>query len=339
MPEQVPVPDLPPPEAQRFGTVAILGAPNAGKSTLVNALVGSKVSIVTPKVQTTRTRITGIALVGDVQIVLHDTPGIFAAKRALDTAMVEAAWSGLKDADMAVVMVDARRKPDTLGDDTARIVEGLRRVRRKGILVLNKVDLVAKPSLLALAQSLTASTSQSFDVSRGGATKEFEQGAISTESAFTDVFMISALNGSGVEQLKSFLASKMPKGPWHYPPDQMADAPLRFLAAEITREKLFLSLYDELPYGLTVETENWEERGPKKGVRIDQRIYIARESHKPIVLGQRGTLLRDIGIKSRADIAALLGRPVHLFLTVQVRPGWLDEPARWREMGLEYKRT
>lgn len=319
MPEQAsPLPsDLPQPEAQRFGTVAILGAPNAGKSTLVNALVGSKVSIVTPKVQTTRTRITGIALVGDVQIVLHDTPGIFAAKRALDTAMVEAAWAGLKDADMAVVMVDARRKPDTLGDDTARILEGLRRVRRQAILVLNKVDLVAKPTLLALAQSLT----------------------MGPDSVFTDVFMISALNGSGVEQLKSHLAAKMPKGPWHYPPEQMADAPLRFLAAEITREKLFLSLYDELPYGLTVETENWEERGPKKGVRIDQRIYIARESHKPIVLGQRGTLLRDIGIKSRADIAELLGRPVHLFLTVQVRPGWLDEPARWREMGLEYRRN
>lgn len=329
--EQAPVsPDLPPPEAQRFGTVAILGAPNAGKSTLVNALVGSKVSIVTPKVQTTRTRITGIALVGDVQMVLHDTPGIFAAKRALDSAMVEAAWSGMKDADLAVVMVDARRKPDTLGDDTARIVEGLQRHRRKAILVLNKVDLVAKPTLLALAQSLTNPNPSQGDAG---------EGVISPESAFTDVFMISALNGSGVEQLKSFLVAKMPKGPWHYPPDQMADAPMRFLAAEITREKLFLSVYDELPYGLTVETENWEERGPKKGVRIDQRIYIARESHKPIILGKGGTLLRDIGTKARLEIAELLGRPVHLFLQVSVRPGWIDEPARWREMGLDYKRT
>jgi GTP-binding protein Era len=309
-------PATPPPERQRFGTVAILGAPNAGKSTLVNALVGSKVSIVTPKVQTTRTRITGIALVGDAQIVLHDTPGIFAAKRALDSAMVDAAWTGMNDSDLAVVLVDARRKPDVVGDDTARIVDGLVRARRKAILVLNKVDLVAKPTLLALASTMTGEG-----------------------SPFTDVFMISALKGSGVDDLKAFLAAKTPPGPWHYPADQMADAPLRFLAAEITREKLFLALFDELPYGLTVETENWDERGGKKGVRIDQRIYIARESHKPIELGKGGTLLRDIGTQSRTEIAKLLGRPVHLFLTVQVRPGWIDEPARWREMGLEFRRT
>ena len=312
------VPSSEPRTPTRYGTVAILGAPNAGKSTLLNALVGSKVSIVTPKVQTTRSRITGIVVAGATQMVCHDTPGIFAAKRPLDAAMVDAAWSGMTGADAVVVVVDSRRRADLAGDDTERIVTGLRAARRRAILVLNKIDLVAKPTLLAVAEALTSSKK--------------------APSPFTDVFMLSALNGSGVDDLRAHLVGLMPLGPWHYPEDQMADAPLRFLAAEITREKLFLVLHDELPYGLTVETDSWQDRGGKKGVRIDQRIYIARESHKPIVLGKGGTLLRDVGMAARHEIGELIGGPAHLFLQVSVRPGWIDEPARWREMGLEFRR-
>jgi len=319
--------------ATRFGTVTILGAPNAGKSTLTNALVGQKVSIVTPKAQTTRTRITGIAVAGDAQIVFHDTPGIFAAKRPLESAMVETAWGAGADADAIVVVVDARRPLHTVGDDTARIITGLAVANRPAILVLNKVDLVDKPKLLALAKEFTQVPP--LPPAREG---RVEASRSASASLFTDVFMVSALSGSGVDDLRAHLAARMPPGPWHYPPDQMADAPLRFLAAEITREKLFLALHDELPYSLTVETENWDDRGKKKGVRIDQRIYVLRESHKPIVLGKGGSLLKDVGTEARAEIAELIGQPVHLFLQVSVRPQWLDEPARWREMGLEFKR-
>jgi GTP-binding protein Era len=321
-----------PTEATRFGTVTILGAPNAGKSTLTNALVGSKVSIVSPKVQTTRSRITGITAVGSTQIVFRDTPGIFAAKRPIDTAMVEAAWTSGADADAVVVVVDSRRPLGTLSDDTSRIVTGLAVANRSAILALNKVDLVPKTKLLELAKELTSVPAPLRD------NPGEKPRAGDSSSIFTDVFMISALSGSGVDDLRNHLAARMQPGPWHYPPDQMADAPLRFLAAEITREKLFLALHDELPYSLTVETENWQEKGPKKGVRIDQNIYVLRESHKPIVLGKGGLLLKDIGTKARADIAELVGMPVHLFLQVSVRPNWLDEPARWREMGLEFRK-
>ncbi|MSP21280.1 MAG: GTPase Era [Alphaproteobacteria bacterium] len=332
------VPPIDPPIAApatptRYGTVAILGAPNAGKSTLVNALVGAKVSIVTPKVQTTRSRITGISVVGETQIVFHDTPGIFAAKRPLDAAMVDAAWAGMTDADAVLVVVDSRRRAGTEGDDTARIVGGLQSARRKAILVLNKVDLAKKPVLLTLAQELSqASRSQVPLGSPGGQ-------APGAASPFTDIFMISALHGSGVDDLRKHVVAKMPPGPWHYPEDQIADANIRFLAAEITREKLFLALHDELPYALTVETENWQERGPKKGVRIDQRIFVLRESHKPIILGTGGSLLKDIGTKARLEISELIGQPAHLFLQVSVRPNWTDEPARWREMGLEFRKN
>ena len=319
-------------EATSFGTVTILGAPNAGKSTLTNALVGSKISIVSPKVQTTRSRIIGITAVGTTQIVFRDTPGIFAAKRALDSAMVEAAWTAGADADAVVVVVDARRPINAVGDDTARIVTGLAVANRSAILVLNKVDLVAKPKLLDLAKGLTTVPVPLRD--DPGAKPR----AGDSSSIFTDVFMISALSVLGVNDLRNHLAARMPAGPWHYPPDQMADASLRFLAAEITREKLFIALHDELPYALTVETESWQERGAKKGVRIEQVIYILRDSHKPIVLGKGGSLLKDIGTRARADIADLVGMPVHLFLQVSVRPNWIDEPARWREMGLQYRK-
>jgi GTP-binding protein Era len=327
---ETPTPE-PSPDSRRFGTVTILGAPNAGKSTLTNALVGAKVSIVSPKVQTTRSRITGIGIAGNTQMVFRDTPGIFAAKRPLESAMVEAAWAGAAVADAVVVVVDARRPPNTVGDDTARIVTGLAVADHHAILALNKVDLVAKPKLLALAKELTLSNPPP-------GSGEGRVGGATPTTVFTDVFMVSALSGSGVDDLREHLAAKMPPGRWHYPEDQMADAPLRFLAAEITREKLFVALHDELPYSLTVETESWQERGPKKGVRIDQRIYVLRESHKPIVLGKGGALLKDIGTRARQEIAELIEQPVHLFLQVSVRPNWIDEPARWREMGLEFRK-
>ena len=298
---------------QHFGIVAVLGAPNAGKSTLVNALVGSKVTIVSPKVQTTRSRITGIAMVGSAQIVLHDTPGIFAAKRKLDTAMVEVAWSGMADAELVVLVVDARRRADLEGDDTARIIEGLTRARRKAILVLNKIDLVPKPTLLALAQAITGEG-----------------------SPFTDVFMISALHGGGVDDLRKTLAARMPEGRWHYPEDQMADAPLRFMAAEITREKLFFELSQELPYAAFVETEAWEER--KDGsVRIAQVIVVEKDSQKKIVVGKGGARVKAIGAAARRDLEQLLERRVHLFLFVKVRAGWGEDPDSYRAFGLDFK--
>ena len=292
----------------RCGFVALVGAPNAGKSTLLNQLVGEKVSIVTPKVQTTRTRITAICMAGQTQIVFVDTPGIFTPKRRLEKAMVRAAWSGAHDADLVVLLVDAARGLD---GDTVRITDGLKQAGRQSILALNKVDVVKKPKLLALAAALEA------------------------EARFTDIFMISALTGDGIDDLKGVLADRLPTGPWHYPADQLADIPERLLAAEITREKLFLRLHQELPYASTVETERWQER-PDGSVRIEQVVYVQRDTQKPIVLGKGGRTIKTIGALARADMEQMFDRRVHLFLFVKVRAKWLDDPERYRQMGLDY---
>ena len=295
----------------RCGFIALVGAPNAGKSTLLNALVGGKVSIVTPKVQTTRMRVTGIAMAGDAQLVFIDTPGIFQPVRRLDRAMVAAAWGGARDADIVVVLIDAKRGIDK---DAQRIIDGLVERRRRAILALNKIDLVKRAALLPIIAALDAT------------------------GVFTDTFMISALDGDGVDDLRDFFAARVPAGPWHYPEDQISDMPLRLLAAETTREKLFLRLHQELPYGLTVETENWDER--KDGsVRIDQIIYIARENHKPMVLGKGGQLIKAVGTAARQDLEASLDRRVHLFLHVKVAPKWADDPARYRDLGLEFPKS
>ncbi len=295
----------------RCGFIALVGAPNAGKSTLLNALVGGKVSIVTPKVQTTRTRVIGIAMAGDAQLVFIDTPGIFQPIRRLDRAMVAAAWGGARDADIVVVLIDAKRGIDK---DAQRIIDGLVERRRRAILALNKIDLVKRAALLPIIAALDAT------------------------GVFTDTFMISALDGDGVDDLRDFFAARVPAGPWHYPEDQISDMPLRLLAAETTREKLFLRLHQELPYGLTVETENWDER--KDGsVRIDQIIYIARENHKPMVLGKGGQLIKAVGTAARQDLEASLDRRVHLFLHVKVAPKWADDPARYRDLGLEFPKS
>ena len=297
--------------AMRCGFVALLGAPNAGKSTLTNALVGSKVSIVTHKVQTTRARITAIALHGPAQIIFVDTPGIFAkTKHRLEKAMVAAAWSGAEDADVRVLLVDVERGVD---GDTHGIINRLKNAGMKAVLVLNKVDLVRRESLLALADSLNK------------------------EGIFSDVFMLSALKGDGVDDLRAALAEKIPVGTWHYPEDQLADIPQRLLAAEITREKLFLRLHQELPYAATVETEYW--KSAKGGaIRIEQVIYVRRATQKAIVLGKGGQQIKQIGAEARADMAEIFGCKVHLFLFVKVRDNWQDDPERYREMGLEYYR-
>jgi len=293
----------------RCGFVAILGAPNAGKSTLTNCLVGSKVSIVTPKVQTTRARITAIAIYGQSQVVFVDTPGIFRqAKRRLERAMVQAAWSGAQDADLLVLIVDAERDLDR---DTIAILEGLKETGRKAYLVLNKIDLVRRENLLALAAKLNEG------------------------NTFIDTFMISALKGDGVEDLKAVLANEVPPGPWHYPEDQLADISERLLAAEITREKLFLRVHQELPYALTVETESWQER--KDGsIKIDQVIYVRRDTQKAIILGKGGRLIKEIGQKAREELSEIFDTKIHLFLFVKVRDNWVDDPERYREMGLDY---
>jgi GTP-binding protein Era len=294
----------------RCGFVALIGAPNAGKSTLVNALVGTKVSIVTPKAQTTRTLIRGIAVDGPAQLILVDTPGIFAPRRRLDRAMVGTAWGGARDADIAALVVDSRKGVE---DEDEAVIRGLAEVRAAKLLVLNKVDVVAKPALLALTQMLNE------------------------RAAFAAIFMISALTGDGVADLKRWLGAHMPAGPWLYPADQIADAPLRQLAAEITREKLYLRLHQELPYQSTVETEVWKEL--KDGsVRIEQTIYVERESQRKILLGKGGQTIKAIGAAARADIAVAIEQPVHLFLFVKVREGWGDDPERYREMGLEFPR-
>jgi GTP-binding protein Era len=300
----------PAPSDSRCGFVALIGAPNVGKSTLINALVGTKVSIVTPKAQTTRTLIRGIAVEGSAQIILVDTPGIFAPRRRLDRAMVGSAWGGAKDADIAALVVDSRKG---IEDEDEAVIRGLAEVRAPKLLVLNKVDVVAKPALLALTQTLNE------------------------RAPFAATFMISALTGNGVADLKNWLGGHVPAGPWLYPEDQIADAPLRQLAAEITREKLYLRLHQELPYQSTVETEVWREL--KDGsVRIEQTIYVERESQRKIVLGKGGQTIRAIGAAARTDIVAAIEQPAHLFLFVKVREGWGDDPERYREMGLEFPR-
>jgi GTPase len=304
---------LPPDAAtpRRCGFVALIGAPNVGKSTLVNALVGAKISIVTPKVQTTRRLIRGIAMEGAAQLILVDTPGIFAPRRRLDRAMVGSAWGSAQDADIVALLVDARK--GLAGDDES-ILRELGEVRRaKKALVLNKIDVVAKPELLRLAQALTE------------------------RAVFAATFMISALTSDGVGDLKTWFAANVPPGPWLYPEDQLSDAPLRQLAAEITREKLYLRLHQELPYQSTVETDVWKELRDGS-VRIEQTIYVERESQRKIVLGKGGATIKAIGAAARAEIAEAAERPVHLFLFVKVREGWGDDPERYREMGLEFPR-
>jgi GTP-binding protein Era len=294
----------PPTPATRCGFVALIGAPNAGKSTLLNALVGAKISIVTPKVQTTRALIRGIAIEGASQLIFVDTPGIFAPRRRLDRAMVGSAWGSAQDAEIVALLIDAHKG---VQEDEQTILRGLADVRALKVLVLNKVDLVEKSKLLTLAQALNERT------------------------PLAATFMISARSGDGVADLKSFFASHVPPGPWLYPEDQISDAPLRQLAAEITREKLYLRLHQELPYQSTVETEVWKEL--KDGsVRIEQTIYVERESQRKIVLGKGGQTIKAIGAAARAEIAAAIEHPVHLFLFVKVRQGWGDDPERYREM-------
>lgn len=297
-----------PENERRCGYVAIVGAPNAGKSTLVNALVGTKVSIVSPKVQTTRFRVLGILMAEAAQVILVDTPGIFQPRRRLDRAMVAAAWSGASDADLVCLLVDAHRGYD---DDTRAVVKKLKDAKRQAVLILNKVDTVKKENLLALAAQFN------------------------DEGIFTDVFMISALKGDGLAPLSKLFTDRVPQGPWMFPEDEVSDLPQRMLAAEITREKAFLKLHEELPYALTVETEQWEER-PDGSARIDQVIYIQRESQKAIVVGKGGHQIKAIGAAARTELEALLERRVHLFLHVKVKEDWQDRRSHYSEMGLDF---
>ncbi|AWI89063.1 GTPase Era [Methylorubrum aminovorans] len=296
------------PQETRAGFVALIGVPNAGKSTLLNALVGAKVSIVSRKVQTTRALVRGIVMEGDAQIVLVDTPGIFAPKRRLDRAMVHSAWSGAADADAVCLLVDARKGAD---EEVETILRRLPEVKRPKILILNKIDLIARERLLELVAKLNAMV------------------------PFEDTFLISALNGDGVADLRKALAARMPPGPWLYPEDQISDAPLRMLAAEITREKIYDRLHEELPYRSTVETDQWQVR-PDGSVRIEQTIFVERESQRSIVLGKGGQTIKAIGQAARIEIAEVAEAKVHLFLHVKVRENWADDPARYREMGLEF---
>lgn len=295
----------------RAGFVALIGEPNAGKSTLLNRMVGAKVSIVTHKVQTTRARIRGVALEGDAQLVFVDTPGIFAPRRRLDRAMVAAAWSGASDADLVVLLIEAHRGIT----EGVKVIIGALTDRAGGrpvALAINKIDKVQADKLLVLTQELN----DLYD--------------------FSETFMISAERGHGVDDLRKWLAMEMPKGPWLYPEDQIADLPLRMIAAEMTREKLTLRLHQELPYQLTVETENWEDR--KDGsVKIDQLIYVMRDGHKGILLGHKGETIKAVGKASREELEEFLDRKVHLFLQVKVRPNWLNEAERYNEMGLNFK--
>jgi GTP-binding protein Era len=296
------------PRATRCGFVALIGAPNVGKSTLVNALVGAKVTIVSRKVQTTRGLIRGIVIEDDAQIILVDTPGIFAPRRRLDRAMVSSAWSGAHDADLVCVLVDAKAG---LEAEAEGILTKVASIDRDRILVLNKIDLVPRDRLLALA------------------------GTANERVPFTRTFMISALTGDGVGDLRRGLAEMLPVGPFLYPQDQMSDAPMRQLAAEITREKIFQQLHQELPYQSTVETDSWMER-KDKSIRIEQTIFVERESQRKIVLGKGGSTIKSIGAEARKEIADVAGVPVHLFLFVKVRENWGDDPDRYREMGLEF---
>ncbi|WP_170454047.1 GTPase Era [Ruegeria arenilitoris] len=295
----------------RAGFIALIGEPNAGKSTLLNRMVGAKVSIVTHKVQTTRARIRGVAMEGDAQLVFVDTPGLFKPRRRLDRAMVAAAWGGAADADIIVLMVEAHRG---ITEGVERILDGLSEIAqgRKVALAINKIDRVEAPALLSLTRDLN------------------------DRFPFAETFMISAEKGHGVDDLRKWLAQQLPEGPWLYPEDQIADLPLRMIAAEITREKLTLRLHQELPYQLTVETENWEER--KDGsAKIDQIIYVMRDGHKGIVLGKRGETIKAVSQAARAELEEFLDRKVHLFLQVKVRPNWLEEAERYSEMGLDFK--
>lgn len=295
-------------DATRCGFVALIGAPNVGKSTLVNALVGSKVTIVSRKVQTTRALIRGIVIEGNAQIILVDTPGIFAPRRRLDRAMVSTAWSGAHDADLVCVLLDAKSGID---EEANAILAKLETVAHPKILVLNKVDLVQREKLLALAQ------------------------AANERMRFEHTFMISALSGDGVDDLRQALAKLVPAGPFLYPEDQMSDAPMRHLAAEITREKIYSHLHQELPYQSTVETDSWTDR-KDKSIRIEQTIFVERESQRKIVLGKGGATIKSIGAQARAEIAEIMGVPVHLFLFVKVRENWGDDPDRYKEMGLDF---
>ena len=308
--------------ATRAGFVAVIGAPNAGKSTLVNRLVGAKVSIVTQKVQTTRSPVRGVAMAGEAQIVLVDTPGIFTPRRRLDRAMVRAAWGGAAEADVIVHLVDvharlavadgtAKAADRRAEDDVRTIIEGLEKAESSAILVINKIDGVKRDRLLAV-------TKEMFDT-----------------GAYSEVFMISAKDGSGVEDLRARLAALMPEGPWFYPEDQTADMPVRLLAAELTREKVYLRLHEELPYATAVETTAFEEK-PDGSARIEQTIFVERESQRPIVLGKGGATLKWIGAESRKELAEILGRPVHLFLHVKVMETWAEDPGFYRDMGLDF---
>ncbi|MGL4637802.1 MAG: GTPase Era [Beijerinckiaceae bacterium] len=295
----------------RAGFIALIGAPNAGKSTLLNALVGAKISIVSRKVQTTRTQVRGIAMIGQTQIVFVDTPGIFAPKRRLDRAMVDSAWGGATDADLVSLLVDVRKWDDP---ETTAILERLATVKQPKALILNKVDTIDKPKLMEIATALNEKVS------------------------FDTTFMVAALTGYGVKELSNWMAERMAPGPWLYPEDQISDAPMRFLAAEITREKIFERLHDELPYRSTVETEAWEMK--KDGsVKISQTIYVEREGQRKIVLGDGGSTIKSIGMSARKDIAEAAECKVHLFLFVKVRENWENDPERYREMGLSFPKN
>ncbi|MDP2207087.1 MAG: GTPase Era [Alphaproteobacteria bacterium] len=293
----------------RCGFVGIIGAPNAGKSTLVNQLVGTKVSIVSPKVQTTRVRVMGIVNHGEAQIVFVDTPGIFAPKKRLEKAMVAAAWQGMQDAEVTVLLADASK--GYVNADTRAIIDRLKQRDRKVVLALNKIDMVKKEKLLELAAALNG------------------------EGIFTEIYMISALTGDGVQRLMNDIAARMPEGPWMFGEDQISDMPLRLLAAEITREKIFLQLGDELPYASTVETESWEEFD-NGSVKVSQTIYVMRDTQKAIVLGKGGTRIKKIGQAAREDLEEMLERRVHLSIFVKVREKWTDDPARYAAWGLDF---
>jgi GTP-binding protein Era len=292
----------------RCGYVALIGAPNSGKSTLLNRLVGRKLAIVTPKAQTTRTRLLGIAIEGTTQIIYVDTPGIFAPRRRLDRAMVAAAWAGAEDADETLLLVDASRGID---ENARRILDRLAKRGRRSILALNKIDRVHRENLLVFA------------------------GELSREGRFDPIFMISALTGDGVEDVKQHLAASLPPGPWLFPEDQLSDAPERLIAAEITREQVFLQLHEELPYASTVETEKWQSR-PDGSVRIEQVIYVQRPGQRAIVLGERGQRIKAIGSRARAELERALDRRVHLFLFVKVREHWPEDRERFAALGLDY---
>jgi GTP-binding protein Era len=311
MPDEPAEPAPEPGTERSCGFIAVIGAPNAGKSTLVNALVGAKVAIVSRKVQTTRATLRGIAVEGQSQLVFIDTPGIFAPRRRLDRAMVEAAWGGAVDADLVLLVIDAAKGVD---DDVERILAKLAAAageqRKPPLLALNKIDRVRKEELLELAARLNA------------------------RIPFAATFMISALDGDGVADLKAHLARSVPPGPWHYPADEVSDAPLRVLAAEITREKIYDRLHDELPYQSAVETTAWREQG--KSVRIEQTIYVERDSQKAIVVGKGAAMIKQLSMEARRELSDLLERPVHLFLFVKVREGWGDDPARYRDLGLTF---